>query len=60
LRSATMTAAEMLGMQEQIGSVEAGKFADIVAVAGNPLEDVNVLQKAKFVMKDGMIYKNER
>jgi imidazolonepropionase-like amidohydrolase len=57
LRSATVVAAELLGMQEQIGSVEAGKFADIIAIPGNPLGDVGVLQKVGFVMKGGVVFK---
>jgi imidazolonepropionase-like amidohydrolase len=60
LRSATMTAAELLGMQSEIGSIEAGKLADVIAVPGNPMENVSVLQNAKFVMKGGTVYKNER
>jgi imidazolonepropionase-like amidohydrolase len=60
LRSATMTAAELLGMQNEIGSIEAGKLADVVAVPGNPLENISVLQKARFVMKGGTVYKDER
>jgi len=57
LRSATMTAAELLGMQDKIGSLESGKFADVVAVPGDPLADVTQLEKVNFVMKDGKIYK---
>jgi len=57
LRSATMTAAELLGMQDQIGSLEAGKFADIVAVSGDPLADITQLEKVKFVMKGGVVFK---
>jgi imidazolonepropionase-like amidohydrolase len=56
LRSATMTAAELLGMQDKIGSVEAGKFADIVAVPGDPMADVQQLEKVNFVMKGGTVY----
>ena len=56
LRSATMTAAELLGMLDKIGSVEAGKLADIVAVPGDPLADVQELQKVNFVMKGGTVY----
>ncbi len=56
LRSATVTAAELLGWQEQLGTVEAGKLADIVAVPGNPLQDVAVLGRVQFVMKDGVVY----
>lgn len=58
LHSATSNAAELLGMQNQIGSIEAGKFADIIAVPGNPLEDVTMLQKVNFVMKGGMVYRH--
>lgn len=56
LRSATLDAATMLRMQDKIGSVEAGKLADLVAVEGNPLEDLKVMQKVVFVMKDGKVY----
>jgi imidazolonepropionase-like amidohydrolase len=57
LRSATTSAAELLGWSDQVGSIEAGKFADIVAVSGDPLGDVSVLEKVDFVMKGGKIYK---
>src|SRR5215813_11057032 len=57
IRSATLNAAELLGMQNDIGSVAAGKFADVVAVKGDPLNDVSLLQKVDFVMKGGEIYK---
>ncbi len=57
LRSATSTAAELLGMQDQIGSLEQGKFADIVAVRGDPLKDITVLEHVDFVMKNGAVYK---
>jgi imidazolonepropionase-like amidohydrolase len=57
LRSATSAAAELMRMQDQIGSIEPGKFADIVAVPGDPLADVTVLQKVEFVMKGGTVYK---
>jgi imidazolonepropionase-like amidohydrolase len=56
LRSANMTAAELMGMQDKIGSVEAGKFADIVAVPGDPMSDVHQLEKVNFVMKGGTVY----
>ena len=58
IRSATVTAAELLGMQDQIGTIEVGKFADIVAVTGDPLKDVTVLQKVDFVMKGGRVEKD--
>lgn len=57
LRSATASAAELLGMQDSVGTIEAGKFADIVAVPGDPLSDVTVLEKVDFVMKGGGVYK---
>src|SRR5215469_6489832 len=56
IRSATMTAAELLGWASQVGSIEAGKQGDIVAVAGDPLADVTVLEKVDFVMKGGVVY----
>jgi len=57
LRSATAVASELLGMQKDIGTVEVGKYADIVAVPGDPLNDINVMQKVDFVMKNGVVYK---
>ena len=57
LRSATTSAAELLGWSDQVGSIEAGKFADIVAVPGDPLADVSQLEKVDFVMKGGKVYK---
>jgi imidazolonepropionase-like amidohydrolase len=57
VRAATVNAAELLGMEDQIGSIVAGKLADIVTVPGNPLQDVSVLEKVNFVMKGGVIYR---
>ena len=57
LRSATTSAAELLGWSDQVGSIEAGKFADIVAVPGDPLADVSQLENVDFVMKGGKVYK---
>ena len=57
LRSATMTAAELVGMQDKIGSIEPGKLADVIAVPGDPMADVTQLEKVNFVMKGGKIYK---
>jgi len=54
--SATTTAAEIMGWSDQIGSVEAGKFADLIAVAGDPLQDVSLLQHVAFVMKGGEVF----
>lgn len=58
LHAATDRAAELLRMQSEVGTVEAGKYADIVAVPGDPLQDVSVLQKVAFVMKGGKVYKD--
>ncbi len=57
IQSATTVAAELLGIEDELGSIEAGKIADIVAVGGGPLADVSVLQNIDFVMKDGTVYK---
>jgi len=59
IRTATTTAADLLGWSDRIGSIEAGKFADIVAVSGDPLSDVTELERVKFVMKDGVVYRND-
>jgi len=59
IKAATINAAELLGMKDQLGSIEAGKFADIVAVDGDPLKDSKVFGKVVFVMKDGVVYKNQ-
>jgi len=48
-----------MGWQDQVGSIAKGKFADLVAVSGNPLTDINELQRVKFVMKGGKIIRNE-
>ena len=57
LDTATRNAAQLLDMDSQIGSIEPGKFADIVAVPGNPLTDIAVMEKVSFVMKDGTVVK---
>ena len=58
IRAATSDAADLLGMKAQIGTLEVGKFADVIAVPGDPLNDVKALEHANFVMKGGMIVKN--
>lgn len=57
IQSATIEGARLLGMEQELGSIKAGKLADIIAVPGNPLEDTKILGQVSFVMKDGQIYK---
>jgi imidazolonepropionase-like amidohydrolase len=59
IQSGTIVNAEAMGWRDQIGSVEKGKYADLVAVSGDPLADITELQRVKFVMKGGKIVKNE-
>ena len=59
IRTGTSVAAELLGWSETAGTVEAGKWADLVAVGGDPLKDITELQNVKFVMKSGAIFKDE-
>jgi imidazolonepropionase-like amidohydrolase len=59
LRAVTTSAAEMLGWQDRVGAVEAGKYADLVAVAGDPIADVAELERVRFVMKDGQVVRND-
>lgn len=59
IQSATVNAADLLSWSKKIGSIEKGKFADIIAVVGNPLENISLLEHVSFVMKGGIVYKNE-
>jgi imidazolonepropionase-like amidohydrolase len=59
LQTATVNAADLMGWTAKTGTLEAGKWADIIAVEKNPLEDVRVLQDVKFVMKAGTVYKSD-
>jgi imidazolonepropionase-like amidohydrolase len=54
----TLNGAKLLGLDQNIGSLANGKWADIVAVSGNPLQDIENIQKVVFVMKNGVIYRN--
>jgi imidazolonepropionase-like amidohydrolase len=58
IRAITLSAAEMLGWQDRIGTIEAGKFADLIAVAGDPVGDVTELEHVRFVMKGGDVIRN--
>ena len=60
LRATTTDAAELLGWQDRVGTIEIGKLADLIAVTGDPLKDITELQRVKFVMKDGAVIKSER
>jgi imidazolonepropionase-like amidohydrolase len=59
MQAATINAADLLSWKEKTGSLTKGKFADVIAVEGNPIDDITILEHVKFVMKDGTIYKNE-
>ena len=59
IQSATTNAADLLGKSDRIGSIEKGKFADIIAINGNPLDNISLLENVSFVMKGGVVYKNE-
>ena len=59
IQSATLVDAQMLGWQDRIGSLEKGKYADIIAVSGDPLQDITEMQRVKFVMKGGKVIKDD-
>ena len=59
IRAATINAAELLGWQDSVGAIEPGKYADLIAVEGDPLTDITVLQSVRFVMKGGTTVKND-
>ena len=59
IQSATSRAAELLEMKGRLGVIAPGAYADVVAVSGDPLADVKVLENVEFVMKDGKVFKNE-
>src|SRR5262245_39580165 len=58
IRTATSNAADLIGRAKDVGTIETGKFADVIAVTGNPLEDVRALENVGFVMKGGVVYKD--
>jgi imidazolonepropionase-like amidohydrolase len=59
IRAITTNAAEMLGWQDRVGAIERGKFADVVAVSGDPIADISELERVRFVMKGGQVVRNE-
>ena len=59
IQAATIVDAEVVGWQDRIGSVEKGKYADLVGVSGDPLKDITELQRVKFVMKGGKVVRND-
>jgi imidazolonepropionase-like amidohydrolase len=59
IQTATVNAADLLGWSDQVGTVEAGRYADLVAVSGDPLSDITELERIKFVMKGAVVYKDE-
>jgi imidazolonepropionase-like amidohydrolase len=60
LLAGASAAAELLGLSDKVGALKAGMLADVVAVPGNPLQDIKVTQSVVFVMKDGVVYRNDR
>jgi imidazolonepropionase-like amidohydrolase len=59
LRAATSVAAELMSWQDRVGAIEKGKFADLVAVSGDPLADITELERVRFVMKGGLVVRND-
>lgn len=58
IRAATVNAAELIGWQDRVGVIEPGKFADMIAVSGDPLQDITELERVQFVMKGGTVVRN--
>jgi imidazolonepropionase-like amidohydrolase len=59
IKSATVMAADLLGLSDKLGSLEKGKIADIIAVNGNPIQDITNMKNVVFIMKEGVIYKHQ-
>jgi len=60
LKAGTSSDADLLGLSSRIGTLETGKLADVVAVPGNPLENIRQTEHVFFVMKEGVVYRNEK
>jgi imidazolonepropionase-like amidohydrolase len=58
IRTATLNAAQLLGWQDRVGALDAGKFADLIAVSGDPLKDISESERVPFVMKGGVVVKD--
>ena len=56
IQSATMETAKLLRIEDKLGSIESGKLADLIAVKGNPIEDISILENVDVVIKDGLLY----
>ena len=59
LQAATIRGAELLNWSDRIGTIEPGRLADIIAIDGDPTQDINAIEKVVFVMKDGAVFKND-
>jgi imidazolonepropionase-like amidohydrolase len=57
IRAATVSAADLLGWSDRVGSLQPGHFADLIAVKGDPLKDISELERVQFVMKGGKVYR---
>jgi imidazolonepropionase-like amidohydrolase len=60
VQASTVNAADLIGWSDRVGTLEPGKFADLIAVSGDPISDVTVLENVKFVMKGGEVYKQQQ
>jgi imidazolonepropionase-like amidohydrolase len=58
IQAATIGGAELIGVLDKVGSIKKGKFADMIAVSGDPTQNVRLLEDVKFVMKEGKVYKS--
>ena len=56
IQSATMETAKLLRIEDKLGSIEEGKLADMIAVKGNPLDDISILENIEVIIKDGVVY----